>query len=145
MKLIDEIYIIVKPGNGGNGCCNYYKYRRRHIYDGGDGGIGGNIILTQSEYYFFNHIINFSHFRAEDGQNGAKNIKTGKNGLNTIVKLCKYTQIFFLNKNDEYNNCLINDTNRQIVIQGGSKGIGTKTYKHTKEQQKILRGNKRTH
>ena len=138
MKLIDEIYIIVKPGNGGDGCCNYYKYRRRNIYDGGDGGNGGSIILIQSEYYFFNHIINFSRFYAEDGQKGTKNIKTGKNGLNTIVKLCKYTQVFFLNKSDEYNNCLINDTNTQITIQGGNKGIGSKTYKYTKEQQKYF-------
>ncbi|GIS45729.1 MAG: hypothetical protein Ct9H90mP18_00610 [Gammaproteobacteria bacterium] len=55
MKFIDETMIMVKAGNGGNGCLSF----RREKYipfggpDGGDGGKGGSILLKAkkgSEY-----------------------------------------------------------------------------------------------
>ena len=138
MKLTDEVYITIKPGNGGDGCCNYYKHGKRNIYDGGNGGNGGDVILMQSQYYCFNHIVNFSRFVAGNGCKGSRNDKTGKNGTNVIVSLCKYTQIFFLSHNDEYTNCLINDDNKQVIIIGGAKGIGSKHDKYTKEKQRYI-------
>ena len=51
MKFIDETMIMVKAGNGGNGCLSF----RREKYipfggpDGGDGGKGGSILLKAKE------------------------------------------------------------------------------------------------
>ena len=51
MKFIDETTILVKAGNGGDGCLSF----RREKYipfggpDGGDGGDGGSIIVKAKD------------------------------------------------------------------------------------------------
>ena len=50
MKFIDEAVITVQSGKGGSGCVSFR--RERHIPrggpDGGDGGMGGDVIMVSS-------------------------------------------------------------------------------------------------
>ena len=51
MKFIDETIILVKAGNGGNGCLSFRreKYIPFGGQDGGDGGQGGSVIIKAKD------------------------------------------------------------------------------------------------
>ena len=81
MKFIDETMIMVKAGNGGNGCLSF----RREKYipfggpDGGDGGKGGSILLKAKEG--LNTLADFRNktkLIASNGENGPTKNKKGK-------------------------------------------------------------------
>ena len=80
MKFLDEAKITVKAGDGGNGCCSF---RREKFIEfggpnGGYGGHGGSRILSVSSG--LNTLIDYrftQHFKAERGENGKRNNKTG--------------------------------------------------------------------
>ena len=87
MKFIDETIILVKAGNGGNGCVSF----RREKYipfggpDGGDGGDGGSIIIEAKDG--LNTLADFrnkSKFIAQNGKSGGDNhnTKDGRGGAN---------------------------------------------------------------
>ena len=52
-NFVDKTRVIFKGGNGGGGCCTYFKDRLtvKGAGDGGDGGRGGNIILKATSYF----------------------------------------------------------------------------------------------
>ena len=80
---VDEAKIIVKAGNGGNGCIAFRreKYVPRGGPSGGDGGNGGSIWLVASQHentllrYRFNRL-----FRADRGRHGEGSNCTGATG-----------------------------------------------------------------
>ena len=80
----DTATITVKAGNGGNGLVSFHreKYVAAGGPDGGDGGHGGDVVLTvdsqMTTLYDFRHKRNYKAGNGEDGK--AKNAlaKTGK-------------------------------------------------------------------
>ena len=73
MRFIDEAKIIVKAGNGGDGCISFRreKYIPRGGPNGGGGGKGGDVILISTEN--LHTLLDFkykSFFKAENGQHG---------------------------------------------------------------------------
>ena len=90
MKFIDETMIMVKAGNGGNGCLSF----RREKYipfggpDGGDGGKGGSVILKSERN--LNTLIDYryqQHFKAQRGEDGKGKKMTGKGGAVSYTHL----------------------------------------------------------
>ena len=89
MKFLDEAKITVKAGDGGNGCCSF---RREKFIEfggpnGGDGGHGGSIILSVSNS--LNTLIDYrftQQFKAERGENGKGNNKTGPPGKREMIR-----------------------------------------------------------
>ena len=131
MKFIDETKILVKAGNGGNGCLSF----RREKYvplggpDGGDGGDGGSILIQASDG--LNTLADFKHknkFVAENGSTGASKNKKGKTGRDLTIKVPTGSMIF-----DTKTEKLICDLekNQQTIkiVSGGKYGFGNTHFK----------------
>ena len=83
MQFIDKARIVIKAGDGGDGCASFHreKYIQRGGPDGGDGGRGGAVIFVADPEK--NTLLDFKFkrfFRAEPGENGRNKLSRGKNG-----------------------------------------------------------------
>ena len=131
MKFLDQVKIYLKAGNGGDGSPSFRreKFIEYGGPDGGDGGKGGSIILKAEQS--LNTLIDFryqQHHKAQRGENGAGQNRTGKSGDNLILKVPLGTQVF-----EEDNKTLIYDflkTEEEfIVASGGKGGLGNTRFK----------------
>ncbi len=80
---IDEARILVKAGDGGNGCLAFRreKYVPKGGPSGGDGGRGGDVFLVASEHE--NTLLKFRfnpEHKAERGRHGEGSNRTGADG-----------------------------------------------------------------
>ena len=112
MKFLDQVKIYIKAGNGGDGSPSFRreKYVEFGGPDGGDGGKGGSIILKSEEN--LNTLIDYryqQHHKAERGENGSGQNRTGKGGEDLILKVPLGTQVF-----EEDNKTLLFDFNKKV-------------------------------
>ena len=131
MKFLDQVKIYIKAGNGGDGSPSFRreKYVEYGGPDGGDGGKGGSIVLRAEEN--LNTLIDYrylQHHKAQRGENGAGQNRTGKSGDDSILKVPLGTQVF-----EEDNKTLIFDFNKKgeefIAGIGGKGGLGNTRFK----------------
>ena len=131
MRFIDEAVVTVKAGDGGNGIASFRreKYVPRGGPDGGDGGKGGSIILRSERN--LNTLIDYrfqQHHKAERGENGSGQNRTGRGGENLFLKVPVGTQVF-----EEDNKTLIYDFKKEseefVVANGGKGGLGNTRFK----------------
>jgi len=131
MKFLDQVKIYVKAGNGGDGSPSFRreKYVEYGGPDGGDGGKGGSIILKAEEN--LNTLIDYryqQHHKAQRGENGAGQNRTGKGGDDLFLKVPLGTQVF-----EEDNKTLLFDFNKKgeefVVAIGGKGGLGNTRFK----------------
>jgi GTP-binding protein len=136
MKFLDQIKIHVKGGDGGSGSASFRREKFVEFGgpDGGDGGNGGSVSLLADPN--LNTLVDFrfqQHFKAERGENGMGNKKSGKSGKSLILKVPIGTQVF-----EEDNNTLIEDLKKSgqkiIVANGGKKGLGNVRFKSSINQ-----------
>ena len=88
MKFLDQVKIYVKAGDGGNGSPSFRreKFIEYGGPDGGDGGKGGSVLLKSEQN--LNTLIDYryqQHHKAERGQNGMGQNRTGKGGEDLIL------------------------------------------------------------
>jgi GTP-binding protein len=88
--LIDYAKIVIKSGNGGNGCVSFRreKFVPKGGPNGGDGGSGGNVIFKADNSLAT--LIDFRYkrvYKAGQGKHGMGGDKTGKNGQDIIIKV----------------------------------------------------------
>ena len=131
MKFLDQVKIYIKAGNGGDGSPSFRreKFIEYGGPDGGDGGKGGSIILKAEQN--LNTLIDYryqQHHKAQRGDNGTGQNKTGKGGENLILKVPLGTQVF-----EEDNKTLIFDFikigEEFIAAAGGKGGLGNTRFK----------------
>ena len=144
MKFVDEATIRVQAGSGGHGCLSFRreKYVERGGPDGGDGGQGGSVYLVADDG--INTLADFRvarRFKAESGQQGAGQNRTGRSGNDLEVLVPCGTVI-----NDVDTLELIGDLTehgqRLKVAQGGRSGLGNTRFKSSVNQasRKITQG-----
>ncbi|WP_333860074.1 GTPase ObgE [Clostridium sp.] len=123
---VDRAKIFVKSGSGGNGSVSFRreKYVPRGGPDGGDGGKGGDIILTVEPE--ITTLLDFSYkkkYIAEKGENGSGSKCFGKNGENLYIKVPLGTVV-----RDVETNKIMADLShigdKYIVAKGGKGGRG---------------------
>ncbi len=131
MKFLDQVKIYIKAGNGGDGSPSFRreKFIEYGGPDGGDGGKGGSVILKAEQN--LNTLIDFryqQHHKAERGENGAGQNRTGKSGEDLILKVPLGTQVF-----EEDNKTLIYDftkiSEEFTAAAGGKGGLGNTRFK----------------
>src|SRR5688572_28208183 len=96
MKFLDQAKVYIKSGNGGPGCISFRreKYIEHGGPDGGNGGKGGDVIFTAVNE--LNTLIDFrysQHFRAQSGDNGAGEMRSGRDGDDLIIRVPVGTEI----------------------------------------------------
>ena len=126
MQFVDKARIIIKAGNGGDGCSSFHreKYVSHGGPDGGDGGRGGNVIFLADEN--MSTLLDFKfarHFRAQNGENGRGKMQFGKKGEDIIIKVPVGTRV-----RDLESGKITADMNKagreKIVLHGGRGGKG---------------------
>ena len=130
MQFVDKARIIIKAGNGGDGCSSFHreKYVSHGGPDGGDGGRGGNVIFLADEN--MSTLLDFKfarHFRAQNGENGRGKMQFGKKGEDIIIKVPVGTRV-----RDLESGKIIADMNKarreKIVLHGGRGGKGNEKF-----------------
>lgn len=135
MKVIDEVLIKIRAGNGGDGNAsfNYLPYVTKIGPTGGNGGNGGDIVFmavattkTFANLRFAKEII------AESGLKGNIRLRQGKNGKDCIVKVPLFTKII----NEKTGHLMADITElgkKYIIAKGGAGGRGNaKLFNKTK-------------
>lgn len=131
MKFVDEAFIRVEAGDGGNGCVSF----RREKYipfggpNGGDGGDGGCVYLLADNNV--NTLVDFRYqriHRAERGQNGMSKDMTGRAGQDLVIPVPVGTRVFEQDTDEPIGELLM-PGQRMLVAQGGFHGIGNARYK----------------
>ena len=131
MKFLDEAKVYIKAGDGGNGCMSF-----RHVKfiefggpDGGAGGNGGSVYIKTSKNV--NTLIDYryqQHFKAERGENGKGQNKTGKSGNDLYLTVPVGTQVL-----DEDKTTVIFDLTQidqtELLAKGGKGGLGNSYFK----------------
>lgn len=126
MQFIDRAKIVIKSGDGGDGCASFHreKYVAQGGPSGGDGGRGGDVIFVADPG--LTTLIDFKfkrHFRAERGENGKAELSRGKDGEDLIIKVPVGTVV-----RDVETGAVIADMNKagktKTVLTGGRGGKG---------------------
>ncbi|MEZ4723657.1 MAG: GTPase ObgE [Candidatus Kapaibacterium sp.] len=136
MKFIDIANIEVKSGNGGKG---HISFRREKFVakggpDGGNGGKGGDLIIKGDNH--LSTLLDFKYskvYEAENGVDGGKNLCTGRNGKDRIIKVPVGTLV----KNTETGEVIadiIEAGQIEIIAKGGSGGKGNAEFKNSVNQ-----------
>ncbi len=133
---IDKVRIYIKAGDGGNGSASLHteKFVPNGGPDGGDGGKGGDVVfVASSAINTLNQFYFRKHFRAGNGENGARKNCYGKSGedievtvpTGTIVKDAKTGGIIA---------DMFADGQREVILKGDRGGRGNRHFANSRRQ-----------
>lgn len=116
----DFARVKIQSGNGGEGLIAFDSARKA---DGGSGGKGGDVYIEGSSNIFdLSHLEKTTSLRAQDGNRGEKNKRTGKDGSDLIVYVPLVTKVLNADGTEIFK---ISKVGQRIkVLSGGIGGIG---------------------
>ncbi|MEL7654491.1 MAG: GTPase ObgE [Bacillota bacterium] len=133
---VDRAKISIKSGKGGDGCVSF----RREPFvpeggpNGGDGGKGGDVIFQADNN--LRTLMDFRYkrkYEAENGQNGMKYNRFGKQGETLVIKVPPGTIVI-----DEDSGLvmkdLVHDGDSFVAARGGKGGKGNVNFKNSVRQ-----------
>jgi GTPase len=136
MKFIDEVFIQIKAGDGGNGCVSFRreKFLPRGGPDGGNGGDGGDVFFEASNR--LNTLVHFrgkKNYAATNGEKGQGSQCDGKQGedlrifvpVGTLIKQADTEEILADLSDEGQVFCL---------AKGGRGGVGNMYFKSSTNQ-----------
>ena len=149
---IDEAKILVKAGDGGNGCVAFRreKFVPRGGPSGGDGGRGGDVVMQSSQQH--NTLIHFRYnpeHKAERGRHGEGSNCTGRDGESITLQVPVGTSVFDAETGELIHDFSLPDE-RVVVAKGGRGGRGnqhfaTPTHQAPRESEPGRLGEERTY
>jgi GTP-binding protein len=136
MQFVDEAPIQVEAGRGGNGVVSF----RREKYipfggpNGGDGGDGGSVYLVADRN--LNTLVDFrytKHYKAQNGQAGMGQQKTGSAGEDLIIPVPVGTTVTDMDTRELIGD-LTEHGQKLLVAQGGRHGLGNIHFKSSRNR-----------
>ena len=127
---VDVVSITVKAGDGGDGCVSFHreKFVQAGGPDGGDGGRGGDVIFEASDR--MHTLMDFRYhrkFTAGNGEAGAGNRRTGKNGADVVIEVPPGTVV-----REKASGKIVLDLyapgERRVLQKGGRGGFGNQHF-----------------
>lgn len=147
---IDEVQIQIKAGDGGNGCLAFRreKFVPRGGPSGGDGGRGGDVILTASEHH--NTLLHFRfnpEHKAERGRHGEGSNRTGRDGHSVELPVPIGTVVYDADSGEQLFD-FTSPGQTFVVARGGRGGKGnarfaTSTHQAPTEHEEGKHGEER--
>ncbi len=127
---IDDVTILVKAGNGGNGCLAFRreKYVPRGGPSGGDGGNGGDVYLVASQHH--NTLLHFRfnpEHKAERGRHGEGSNRKGREGESLDVATPVGTIVYDAETGEQLHD-FTKAGDRFLAAKGGRGGKGNARY-----------------
>ncbi|MBW2268760.1 MAG: GTPase ObgE [Deltaproteobacteria bacterium] len=136
-QFVDEARITVTAGRGGDGCVSLHreKFVDRGGPDGGDGGRGGDVVLVADRNLatLLDQRLR-REYHAEDGRNGEKRNRTGRNGESIAVRVPVGTLAIDCAEPATPLVDLTEDGQRIVVAKGGRGGRGNTQFKTSTRQ-----------
>ena len=131
MKFVDEAFIDVAAGDGGNGCVSFRheKYKEFGGPNGGDGGRGGHVFAVADPN--LNTLVDFRYSRRHDakrGQHGMGSDMFGAAGDDVTLKMPVGTIITDAETGDVLFELLVPGETITIA-KGGDGGFGNMRFK----------------
>ena len=118
--MIDVCKIKIESGKGGDGIIAFDRDRKA---DGGNGGKGGDVyIVGNPNIYDLSKILQKGKLKAENGEIGEKNKRTGKDGLDLEIHVPLVTKVF---NGDGTEIITISKSGYRVkLLDGGKGGLG---------------------
>lgn len=126
MKFIDEIEVLIKAGNGGDGSVHFCrkKFMPRGGPDGGDGGRGGDVyLIADSRLQSLGHLRKSGNYEAQSGGNGRGDKCSGAAGEDLYIPVPVGTQIEEIESGKVIGDMTQPDKTL-LVARGGKGGFG---------------------
>jgi GTPase len=127
---VDQVKILVKGGDGGNGCMSFR--REAHVPrggpDGGVGGKGGDVVLVAVSHQ--NTLLSLRYqaeHRAERGGHGGPGNRTGRDGADRVGAVPPGTSARDP-ETGEHLGEVLREGDRLVIAHGGRGGRGNRSF-----------------
>ena len=133
---VDRAVVEVAAGTGGSGAEAFRREKGtpRGGPSGGDGGRGGDVVLVTNPQ--LSTLLDFSyrrHYRAERGQHGGGNNRTGRSGAHRVVTVPPGTTVRDAGTSELMGE-LVAANDRVVVARGGRGGRGNARFASARNQ-----------
>ena len=135
-NFVDYVKIFCSSGHGGAGSAHFLRTRGvpHGGPDGGDGGRGGHIILQgNKQLWTLIHLKYTKHLRAEEGENGARQLRHGANGKDVIIEVPLGT-VARDAETGKFECEITEDGQSVILVPAGRGGLGNDHFKTATRQ-----------
>ncbi|MFD4949526.1 GTPase ObgE [Streptomyces sp. NPDC058239] len=122
---VDRVELHVAAGNGGHGCASVHREKFKPLGgpDGGNGGRGGDVTLVVDQD--ITTLLDYHHHphrKATNGQPGAGDHRTGKEGQDLVLPVPDGTVV--LDRNGNVLADMVGQGTTFVAGQGGRGGLG---------------------
>lgn len=132
--IVDKVNITIKAGDGGAGAVSFHreKYVNAGGPDGGDGGVGGNVVFCADPG--MRTLMDFRlhrHFKAQNGEPGKGKKMRGANGEDVVINVPPGTVVY-----DEEGRVVADISTDECVtvLKGGHGGKGNARFANSTRQ-----------
>lgn len=134
---IDNVTLTLSSGKGGAGAVSFR--REKHVImggpDGGDGGRGGDVLITvDNNSHTLASFRGAHHLKAKNGQPGGGRKCYGKGGESFEVIVPPGTQVINNKTNEVMMDLLVNGE-KKVFLKGGKGGLGNVHFKGPTNQR----------